>query len=241
MANAPATVNGETTGAPAPVVRTKIHWGRVLAGAAKITAVVVVAVCAYWFASGFFSAALAGSPGLSSAVAGAGDVAGSVLSTAINLAGAGLTAAGDFIGGFFTTLFPSLTGTALASEATTHAASHAAGTLAAAGAAAVGGALALKQSAPILTHDSSHASMSPQDMASYQATKTALKSSEMAHHAAEHAYHHAGSEPAQRRWVERVPRSTVDGIKTPVVARRTSFTEELAKEGAAVSPAQPNK
>ena len=233
MATAPATINGETTGTPAPVVRTRIHWGRALAGAAKITAVVVVAVCAYWFASGFFSTVLAGNPGLSSAVAGAGDVAGGVLSTAINVAGAGLTAAGDFLGGFFTTLFPSLAGTTVATQATTHAASHAAGTLAAAGAAAVGGVLALKQSAPILTHDA-HASMSPSELASYQATKTALKSTELAHHAAEHAHHSQTPEhDAKRRWTDQVPPRSSAAAHSHISPRSTSFTQLLEKEAAA--------
>lgn len=226
MAEPVTAINGAQGTGTAPATRTRIHWGRVVKGVAAITAVAVVAVCGYLFASSFVTTLLAGNAGLASAAATTGNMAGSFFSTISGWITGGLSAAGQFLGTFFTTLFPSLS-TTTAAAATTPPVDpatfgSAVGTAVAGATAAIGGVLALKKAAPILTADPSI--MPTDQVTAYQATKTALKSAELAHHAAEHSAHHAQPDShTQRNWAERA------GIRHRPAA---SFAERIAQEEA---------
>jgi hypothetical protein len=195
----------------------------VVKGVAAITAVAVVAVCGYWFAHSFVTTLLAGNAGLASAAATTGNMAGSFFSTISGWITGGLSAAGQFLGTFFTTLFPGLaTTTAAAPPVDPGAVGGLVGKAVAGGTAFIGGVYALKKTAPILTADPSI--MPTDQVTAYQATKTALKSAELSHHAAEHSGHHAQPDsPTQRNWVER------SGIRHRPAA---SFAEKIAQEEA---------
>ena len=222
MAEPVTAINGaQGTGTP-PATRTRIHWGRVVKGVAAITAVAVVAVCGYWFASSFVTTLLAGNAGLASAAATTGNMAGSFFSTLSGWITGGLSAAGQYLGTFFTTLFPSLATATAAAPVDPTAFGSWVGKAVAGGTAFIAGVFALKNAAPILTADPSI--MPTDQVTAYQATKTALKSAELAHHAAEHSGHHARHEsPTQRNWVER------SGIRHRPAA---SFAEKIAQEEA---------
>jgi hypothetical protein len=233
MAEPVTAINGaQGTGTP-PATRTRIHWGRVVKGVAAITAVAVVAVCGYWFASSFVATLLAGNPGLASAAATTGNMAGSFFSTISGWITGGLSAAGQFLGTFFTTLFPSLA-TTTAAAATIPPADPAAvggwvGKAVAGATTFIAGLFAIKKvaMAPLLTVTADPSIMPTDQVTAYQATKTALKSAELAHHAAEHSAHHARHEsPTQRNWVER------SGIRHRPAA---SFAEKIAQEQAAAT------
>jgi hypothetical protein len=211
-----------------------------------ITAVAVVAVCGYLFASSFVSTLLAGNAGLASAAATTGNVAGGIFSTVSGWLGAGFTAAGQFLGSFFTTLFPSLASTTAAApgaaEVTAQAAAKAGstvGTVVAGATAAIGGLFAIKKATalPILTVTGDTHAMAPDtNITAYQATKTALKSSEMAHHAAEHAHHQTRhARPGQGSWAGRMDRPPSAGAS--IAPRHASFTEQVAREEAAAASA----
>ena len=218
MAEPVTAINGAQGTGTAPATRTRIHWGRVVKGVAAITAVAVVAVCGYLFASSFVTTLLAGNAGLASAAATTGNMAGSFFSTISGWITGGLSAAGQFLGTFFTTLFPSLaTTTAAAPPVDPGAVGDWVGKAVVGGTAAIGGVLALQKTAD--------PSIIPTDqITAYQATKTALKSAELAHHAAEHSGHHAQHEsPTQRNWVER------SGSRHRPAA---SFAEKIAQEEA---------
>jgi hypothetical protein len=213
-----------------------------------ITAVAVVAVCGYWFASSFVSTLLAGNAGLASAAATTGNVAGGIFSTVSGWLGAGFTAAGQFLGSFFTTLFPSLASTTAAApaavspaaaQAAAQAAGSTVGTVVAGATAAIGGLFAIKKATalPILTVTGDTHAMAPDtNITAYQATKTALKSSELAHHAAEHAHHQTQhARPGQGSWAGRMDRPPSAGAS--IAPRHASFTEQVAREEAAAASA----
>jgi hypothetical protein len=244
MANA-TTVQSEMQGEAPPVApadaptvtRTKIHWGRVLKGAAIITAIVVVAVVGYWFVGSFFNTLLMNNPALAGAAATTGAAAKSIFMTVANGIGTGLTAVGDFLGGMFTQFFPSLAGVNAAAVGapgpTAQAVGHGAGLAAGGFAAAIGGLFAMKHATVMPLVTTEHLTMTP-DQAAYQATKTALKTSELAHHAAEHTQHPARSDRPSN-WTDRVPHPAT--TQASVAPRSASFTEQLNKEAAA--PATP--
>lgn len=229
MAEPVTAINGAQGTGTAPATRTRIHWGRVVKGVAAITAVAVVAVCGYWFAKSFVTTLLAGNAGLAGAAATTSNMAGSFFSTISGWITGGLSAAGQFLGTFFTTLFPGLATTAAATAAPPVAPAafgSTVGTAVAAAIAAIGSLFALKKVAvaPLLTVTADPAIMPTDQVNAYQATKTALKSAELAHHAAEHTAHHARPDsPTQRNWVER------SGIRHRPAA---SFAERIAQEEA---------
>ncbi|MFO0457275.1 MAG: hypothetical protein ACK5ZH_06900 [Alphaproteobacteria bacterium] len=239
MANA-TTLQSEMQGdAPVTVTRTKIHWGRVIKGAATITAIAVVAVVGYWFASSFFSTLLASNPQLAGAVAITGAAAKSIFFTVAQGIGIGLSAVGNVLGGFFTQLFPSLAGVgaaaAAAPAATAQTVGHGAGVAMAGAATAIGGLFALKHASavmPMMTTE--HHAMTPSDLSAYQAGKVAMKSAELAHHAAEHTQHPTTQHPARpdrpSNWTDRVPPPATG--QASVAPRSASFTEQLNKEAA---------
>ena len=243
MANA-TTLQSEMQGnAPVTVTRTKIHWGRVLKGAATITAIAVVAVVGYWFTSSFISTLLASNPQLAGAVATTGAAAKSIFISVANGIGIGLTAIGNGISNLFTQFFPSLAGVgaaAAAPAATAQTAGHGMGVAVAGAATAVSGLFALKHAGavmPMVTNET-HI-MTPDELSTYQATKTALKTTELAHHAAEHTQHPAHQpEPKNhaRNWTDRVHPPAA--AQTSIVPRNPSFTEQLNREAAA--PASPD-
>jgi len=240
MANA-TTLQSEMQGdAPVTVTRTKIHWGRVIKGAATITAIAVVAVVGYWFASSFFSTLLVSNPQLAGAVAITGAAAKSIFFTVAQGIGIGLSAVGNVLGGFFTQLFPSLAGVgaaaAAAPAATAQTVGHGAGVAMAGAATAIGGLFALKHASavmPMVTTE--HQTMTPDELSSYQATKTALKTTELAHHAAEHTQHSPAHHPQpkihSRNWTDRVTPANA-AVQSSISPRSASFTEQLNKEAA---------
>jgi hypothetical protein len=239
------TVSEERPGnAPVTITRTKIHWGRVLKGAATITAIAVVAVVGYWFTSGFISTLLASNPQLAGFVATSGAAAKSIFISVANGIGIGLTMIGNGISSLFTQFFPSLAGVgaaaAAAPAATAQTVGHGMGVAVAGAATTVGGLFALKHASavmPMVTTE--HHTMTPDELSTYQATKTALKTTELAHHAAEHTQHpahHPEPKHHARNWTDRVPPPAA--AQASIVPRNPSFTEQLNKEAAA--PASPD-
>jgi hypothetical protein len=240
MANA-TTLQSEMQGdAPVTVTRTKIHWGRVLKGAAIITAIAVAAVVVGLFAHGFFTALLTNNPALAGAAATTGAAAKSIFMTVANGIGIGLTAVGDFLGGMFTQFFPSLAGVNAAATGapgpTAKAVGNAMGTVAAGAAATIGGFFAIKHATVMPMVTTEHHTMTPNELSSYQATKTALKTTELAHHAAEHTQHSPAHHPQpkihSRNWADRVTPANA-AVQASISPRSASFTEQLNKEAAA--------